>query len=72
MGFLAAYFVWVNDTVYPEVFYGPIGTTTFQGQITPRTWLMLFQIIFASLLLVGHLWHALRVRAIASGFVFIY
>ncbi|WP_034935268.1 chlorophyll a/b binding light-harvesting protein [Gloeocapsa sp. PCC 73106] len=70
MGFFAAYFVWVNDTVYPTAFYGPIGTTTVEGIITPRTWLMLFQIIFASLLLIGHLWHALRVRAIASGFIF--
>jgi photosystem II CP43 chlorophyll apoprotein len=70
MGFLATYFVWVNDTVYPAVFYGPVGTTTVDGVITPRTWLMLFQVIFASLLLAGHFWHALRARAIAAGFVF--
>lgn len=70
MGFFAAYFVWVNDTVYPSVFYGPVGTTTVDGIITPRTWLMLFHIIFASLLLAGHFWHALRSRAIAQGFVF--
>jgi len=70
MGFFAAYFVWVNDTVYPSVFYGPIGTTTVDSVITPRTWLMLFHVIFASLLLVGHFWHALRARAIAAGFVF--
>lgn len=31
---------------------------------------MLFHIIFASLLLVGHFWHAIRARAIASGFIF--
>jgi photosystem II CP43 chlorophyll apoprotein len=70
MGFLAAYFVWVNDTVYPTVFYGPVGSTTVDGVITPRTWLMLFHVIFASLLLAGHFWHALRVRAIAAGFIF--
>jgi photosystem II CP43 chlorophyll apoprotein len=70
MGFFAAYFVWVNETAYPSVFYGPVGTTTADGVITPRTWLMLFQVIFASLLLAGHFWHALRARAIASGFVF--
>ena len=70
MGFFAAYFVWVNDTVYPSVFYGPAETTTVDGIITPRTWLMVFHIIFASLLLAGHFWHALRSRAIAKGFVF--
>lgn len=70
MGYFAAYFVWVNETVYPSVFYGPVGTTTVDGVITPRTWLMLFHIIFASLLLAGHFWHALRARAIAAGFVF--
>jgi photosystem II CP43 chlorophyll apoprotein len=70
MGFFAAFFVWVNDTVYPSVFYGPVGTTTVDGIITVRTWLMLFHVIFASLLLAGHFWHALRARAIAAGFVF--
>ncbi|MEO1146607.1 MAG: photosystem I reaction center subunit XI, partial [Cyanobacteria bacterium J06638_22] len=50
--------------------YGPTGTTTVDGVITPRTWLMLFHIILASLLLAGHFWHALRARAIAAGFVF--
>ena len=70
MGFFAAYFVWVNDTVYPEVFYGPVGATTVDGVVTPRTWLMLFQVIFASLLLAGHFWHGLRARAIAAGYNF--
>ena len=70
MGFFAAYFVWVNDTVYPSAFYGPVGVTNVDGTITPRTWLMLFQLIFACLLLAGHFWHGLRSRAIASGFVF--
>jgi photosystem II CP43 chlorophyll apoprotein len=34
MGFLAAYFVSVNDTVYPTVFYGPLGVATSDGRIT--------------------------------------
>ena len=70
MGFFAAYFVWVNGTAFPEVFYGPVETTTVNGVITPRTWLMLFQAIFASLLLAGHFWHGLRARAIAAGYNF--
>ncbi|WP_316432603.1 chlorophyll a/b binding light-harvesting protein [Leptolyngbya sp. NK1-12] len=70
MGLLAAYFVTVNDTVYPSVFYGPVGVPTADGVITPRTWLGLFHVIFAGLLLAGHFWHALRARAKASGFVF--
>ncbi len=70
MGFFAAYFVWVNGTVYPEVFYGPVATTTVDGMITTRTWLMLAHVIFASLLLAGHFWHGLRSRAIAAGYNF--
>ncbi|MEM6519048.1 MAG: chlorophyll a/b binding light-harvesting protein [Cyanobacteria bacterium P01_D01_bin.71] len=70
MGFFAAYFVWVNGTVYPEAFYGPVGTTAVDGVITPRTWLMLFQVVFACLLLAGHFWHGLRSRAIAAGYNF--
>jgi photosystem II CP43 chlorophyll apoprotein len=70
MGLFAAYFVWTNDTVYPKVFYGAAETLTVDGTITPRTWLMLSHIILACLLLAGHLWHALRARAIAAGFVF--
>ncbi|MEM9116725.1 MAG: chlorophyll a/b binding light-harvesting protein [Cyanobacteria bacterium P01_F01_bin.56] len=70
MGFFAAYFVWVNGTVYPEAFYGPVATTTVDGVVTPRTWLMLFQVIFACLLLAGHFWHGLRSRAIAAGYNF--
>ncbi|MEO1519989.1 MAG: chlorophyll a/b binding light-harvesting protein [Cyanobacteria bacterium J06633_2] len=71
MGLFAAYFVSVNDTVYPSVFYGPVGTSTTElGTITPRTWLALFHIIFAGLLLVGHIWHGSRARAKASGFSF--
>ncbi|MEB3884797.1 photosystem I reaction center subunit XI, partial [Lyngbya sp. CCY1209] len=70
MGFFAAYFVWANGTVYPEVFYGPAATLTADGVITSRTWLMLFQAIFAGLLLAGHFWHGLRSRAIAAGYNF--
>lgn len=70
MGLLAAYFVTVNDTVYPEAFYGPVGVTATAAGITPRTWLGLFHVIFAGLLLAGHFWHALRARAKAAGFEF--
>jgi photosystem II CP43 chlorophyll apoprotein len=47
-----------------------VGVTSIDGVITPRTWLGLFQVIFAALLLAGHFWHALRARAKAYGFVF--
>ena len=70
MGFFAAYFVWVNGTVYPEKFYGPVGVVTANGVITPRAWLMLFQLFFAALLLAGHFWHGFRARAIDAGFKF--
>lgn len=70
MGFLAAYFVSVNDTVYPTVFYGPLGVATSDGVVTSRTWLASFHFVFAVLFLFGHLWHALRVRAAAAGFDF--
>jgi photosystem II CP43 chlorophyll apoprotein len=62
MGFFAAYFVWVNDTVYPEVFYGPVGINSVEGVCTPRYWLMLFHGVLAILLLIGHWWHAFRAR----------
>jgi photosystem II CP43 chlorophyll apoprotein len=70
MGFLAAYWVWVNDTVYPTAFFGAAETIRVDGVITPRAWLMLFHVIFASLLLAGHFWHSLRARAISAGFDF--
>lgn len=70
MGFLAAYFISVNDTVYPSVFYGPVGVRAVDGIITSRTWLAWFHILFASLLLLGHWWHAGRSRMIAAGFNF--
>jgi photosystem II CP43 chlorophyll apoprotein len=70
MGYFAAYLVWVNQTVYPTVFFGPTETLTLDGVITARAWLMLFHVGLASLLLAGHFWHALRARAIAIGFNF--
>ncbi|MEM8642068.1 MAG: chlorophyll a/b binding light-harvesting protein [Cyanobacteria bacterium P01_G01_bin.54] len=70
MGFFVSYFVWVNDTVYPTAFYGPVRTLTDAGLITPRAWLMLFHVGLASLLLAAHFWHGLRARAIAAGYSF--
>ncbi|MBW4615294.1 MAG: chlorophyll a/b binding light-harvesting protein [Desmonostoc vinosum HA7617-LM4] len=71
MGFLAAYFVTVNDTVYPTVFYGPLGlSTTAAGVITSRTWLATTHFALAVVFLSGHIWHALRVRVIAAGLNF--
>ncbi len=69
MGFLAAYFVTVNDTVYPEVFFGPVNTwETSAGIVTARGWLSSFHYVLAGLFLFGHLWHAIRARAAAKGF----
>lgn len=69
MGFLAAYFVTVNDTVYPEAFYGPVGLSVTDGGVaTSRTWLATSHFVLAILLLFGHLWHAIRVRSRAAGF----
>lgn len=71
MGLLAAYFVTVNDTVYPTVFYGPLGlSTTASGVITDRTWLATSHFALAVVFLAGHIWHALRVRVIAAGLDF--
>lgn len=71
MGFFAAYFVTVNDTVYPTVFYGSLGwTTTASGVVTVRTWLATSHLALAIVFLVGHIWHALRVRVIAAGLNF--
>ena len=67
MGCLAAYFVTVNDTVYPEVFYGPLGPLT---NTLSRTWLATFHFVLAGVALLGHLWHGFRARAKAQGFDF--
>jgi photosystem II CP43 chlorophyll apoprotein len=64
MGFLAAYFVSVNTTVYPEVFYGStdlhLGVVT--GEISVRTWLATSHFALAVLFLAGHVWHAIQAR----------
>ena len=76
MGFIAAFFVAVNGTVYPEVFYGPTLSIT-QGIVpgfsssnpellSPRTWLANAHFWLAFFFLQGHIWHALR----AAGFDF--
>ncbi|OKH23551.1 PsbB/PsbC family photosystem II protein [Hydrococcus rivularis NIES-593] len=71
MGFLAAYFVSVNNTVYPEVFYGPVGIIeTSTGNISARGWLATFHFVLAVLFLFGHIWHAIRARGEAAGFDF--
>lgn len=68
-GFLAAYFVTTNDLAYPVEFYGPLGwSETANGAIAPRTWLATTHVVLATLLLVGHIWHAVRVRSRAGGF----
>jgi photosystem II CP43 chlorophyll apoprotein len=67
MGFLAAYFVSVNTTVYPEVFYGStdlhLGVVT--GEISTRTWLATSHFALAVLFLAGHIWHAIQARIAA-------
>lgn len=80
MGFLAAFFVTVNNTVYPEVFYGPLGTfttpvlaetlPTATGLVSARGWLATFHFVLAVLFLCGHIWHAIRARGKAAGFDF--
>jgi photosystem II CP43 chlorophyll apoprotein len=71
MGFLAAYFCTVNNTVYPEIFYGPIGLVEDgTGIITARGWLATFHFVLALLFLFGHIWHAIRARGKAAGFDF--
>ena len=72
MGFFAAYFVTVNTTAYPEVFYGPVGLNlgTAAGAATVRTWLATSHFILATLLLSGHVWHGIQVRAEAAGLDF--
>lgn len=71
MGFLAAYFALKNNTVYPEVFYGPVNTiATSDGLVSVRGWLVTFHFVLAIIFLLGHIWHALRARAIEAGFDF--
>ncbi|MGD1918532.1 MAG: chlorophyll a/b binding light-harvesting protein, partial [Pleurocapsa sp.] len=71
MGFLAAYFCTVNDTAYPEVFYGPVGLIEADtGIVTARGWLATFHLALAILFLLGHIWHASRARNKEAGFDF--
>jgi photosystem II CP43 chlorophyll apoprotein len=71
MGFFAAYFVTVNNTVYPEVFYGPVGVIeTGTRIVSARGWLATFHIVLATLFLCGHIWHAIRARLSEGGFDF--
>lgn len=71
MGLLAAYFCTVNNTAYPEIFYGPVGLIRDDvGVVTARGWLATFHIAFAILFLLGHIWHASRARSNAAGFDF--
>ncbi len=76
MGFIATYFISVNTTVYPEVFYGPaleIRLNIFPyfssadpNLVSSRTWLANAHFWLAFFFLQGHIWHALR----AAGFDF--
>ncbi|BAB75701.1 chlorophyll a/b binding light-harvesting protein [Anabaena sp. FACHB-709] len=70
MGLLAAYFVTVNDTVYPTEFYGPLGFSSTSGVISVRTWLATSHFALAIVFLSGHIWHALRVRVLEAGLNF--
>ena len=64
MGFLAGYFATFNTTAYPEVFYGPVASGA--GIINARTWLANTHFVLAGVLLLGHIWHAIRVRTFAA------
>ncbi len=71
MGILAAYFISVNDTVYPTAFYGPLDTPLMEsGNVSSRTWLAITHFILGILFLTGHIWHALRARSKAAGMDF--
>lgn len=72
MGFIATFFVTVNTTVYPEVFYGPAlvvrqnivpyFASPDPDFVTSRTWLANAHFWLAFFFLQGHIWHALRSR----------
>ena len=76
MGFIAAFFVAVNTTVYPEVFYGPALSIRLDifpyfssanpNLLSARTWLANAHFWLGFFFLQGHIWHALR----AAGFNF--
>lgn len=76
MGFIATYFISINTTVYPEVFFGPslsVKVNIFPyfsasdpDYLTNRTWLANAHFWLAFFFLQGHIWHALQ----AAGFDF--
>jgi photosystem II CP43 chlorophyll apoprotein len=62
-GFSAACFVSVNETAYPNIFYGSGNGTT----ASVRTALASVHAGLGFLALVGHLWHAYRARSAMGG-----
>ncbi|MCS6959549.1 MAG: chlorophyll a/b binding light-harvesting protein [Pseudanabaenaceae cyanobacterium SKYGB_i_bin29] len=69
MAFVATYFVSVNTTVYPIVFYGePLSIkmgivpyfATFDGSLTNRVWLANAHFWLGFFFLQGHIFHALQ------------
>ncbi|MEL6499842.1 MAG: chlorophyll a/b binding light-harvesting protein [Cyanobacteria bacterium J06623_1] len=68
MGVLAAYFVTVNSTVYPEAFYGPVGILrSTGGELSLRGYLAFAHIGLSVFFLTGHWWHGFRARGAAAG-----
>ncbi|MEM9768831.1 MAG: chlorophyll a/b binding light-harvesting protein [Cyanobacteria bacterium P01_D01_bin.71] len=70
MGFIAAVFVSVNDTVYPSVFFGPLpgtyaSTISSPGATSVRIFLANAHLLLGALFLLGHIWHAYRARSAA-------
>lgn len=71
MGLIATYFLTVNHTVYPEVFYGPVRLTVSDAAVVSSgTRLATSHFVLAIVALSGHIWHALRIRTKAAGFDF--
>lgn len=71
MGLIATYFLTVNHTVYPEVFYGPVGLTVSEAAVVSSgIWLATSHFVLAIVALSGYIWHALRIRTKAAGFDF--
>ena len=62
-GFSVACFVSVNEIAYPSVFYGAIGETSN----SVRAVLASVHATLGFLALLGHLWHAYRVRSALRG-----
>ncbi|MBD0313510.1 MAG: chlorophyll a/b binding light-harvesting protein, partial [Microcoleus sp. T3-bin5] len=71
MGLIATYFLTVNHTVYPEVFYGPVGLTVSEAAVVSSgIWLATSHFVLAIVALSGYIWHALRIRTKVAGFDF--